>query len=107
MEADGPEHAAVVRCGSAFAHTGARFSVLRRRSERVSSSLMSDGTGDARMVGPFICPTEEGTFEVTVRCRDCGWEAVDHDLPANQVQQSIAAERSLFAEHTCRNSRLP
>lgn len=62
---------------------------------------------DERLAGPFVCTTEHGTFEVAVRCRACGWEAVDHDVDENEIPKSMAAERALFEEHTCRNSMLP
>ena len=96
--------------------TRARADRLRKRSraangtgsiERVSFRSMTGVWEDDRMVGPFVWTTDEGSVEVAVRCRACGWEAVDHDVEANQIDNSMAAERSLFELHTCRNSRIP
>lgn len=75
--------------------------------ERIFSWLMTGVWQDDRMVGPFVWKTDEGSVEVAVRCRACGWEAIDHDVDANQIDDSMAAERSLFEQHTCRNSRIP
>ena len=57
----------------------------------------------SRIRGPNAFMLEaDGSIEVSVGCRDCGWAAVKEKVPEDKVHAVMDSAKLAFAAHDCR-----
>jgi hypothetical protein len=57
---------------------------------------------DSRMRGPTAWVVEaDGSIDVTVGCRACGWAAEKHNVPESEVHEIMTKAARVFMMHTC------